>query len=102
MIPTEGSVSFDRWIQIGAGFLVFCFFGMGQDAMKGYKKGLLKLGLGRCFPSLMREVRNGHSVGSQTSYSSRARLFAARKIPFARDSALSSYVSHLAKSKYQR
>ena len=94
MVPTEGSVSFDRWIQIGAGFFVFFFFGMGQDAMKGYKKGLLKLGFGSIFPSLRREHRDGNMMSSQTSYSSRARLFVAKNNPLLRSSALSLYVSH--------
>lgn len=82
MVPTKGSVSFDRWIQIGAGIFVFIFFGMGQDAMKGYKKGLLMMGLGRVFPSLASDRAASTPIGSQTSYSSRARLFMAKKTSF--------------------
>ena len=87
MVPTEGSVSFDRWIQIGAGIFVFIFFGTGQDAVKGYRKGLLKMGLGRIFPSLTSECTASDSLGSQTSYSSRARLYLAKERPFFKDSA---------------
>lgn len=82
MVPTQGSVSFDRWIQVGAGMLVFIFFGMGQDATKGYKKGLVKIGLGRIFPSLLSDSAVKSPTSSQTSHSSRARLIIARKTPF--------------------
>ena len=76
MVPTGGVVAFDRWIQVGAGMLVFVFFGMGQDAVKGYRKAMRKVGLGKVFPSLVRGgSASPQSVASRTSYSSRARLF---------------------------
>ena len=76
MVPAFGVVSFDRWIQAGAGFLVFFFFGMGRDAMKGYREGLLMVGLGRVFPSLKGEGNGGRggSLGSQGSGASRKEL----------------------------
>ncbi len=48
-IPTGGLVLFDRWIRIGIGFLVFAFFGVGEDAIKMYRSWLVKLGLARIF-----------------------------------------------------
>jgi len=44
-IPTNGKVSFDKWIIIGAGLVLFLFFGLGQDATTMYKGWMLKLGL---------------------------------------------------------
>jgi pheromone a factor receptor len=51
-IPTGGIVSFDRWIPIGGSISLFLFFGFGHDATAIYRSFLLKLGLGRFFPSL--------------------------------------------------
>ncbi|KAI9870902.1 MAG: a-factor receptor [Pleopsidium flavum] len=77
MIPTGGVVVFDRWIQIGCGFLVFFFFGLGKDAMKMYRAWLLKMGFGRIFPSLkgQYETQRTPSTGNRFgSVSSRAKL----------------------------
>lgn len=52
MIPTGGQVAFDRWIRVSSGFLVFLFFGTGTEAMSMYRKWLLRLGFGHCFPRL--------------------------------------------------
>ena len=72
LVPSAGTVLFDRWIQTGAGFALFFFFGLGQDARAMYRKWLLHLGFGRCLPFL----RSG-TVSQQQYYSpsSRARLF---------------------------
>ncbi|KAL1967693.1 hypothetical protein VTN77DRAFT_2950 [Rasamsonia byssochlamydoides] len=51
-IPTHGTVSFDRWIPIGGSISLFLFFGFGHDATAVYRSLLLKMGLGRLFPSL--------------------------------------------------
>ncbi|KAI9713395.1 MAG: a-factor receptor [Chrysothrix sp. TS-e1954] len=45
-VPTGGKVVIDRWIRIGAGILVFLFFGVGQDARDMYVAWLTKAGLG--------------------------------------------------------
>lgn len=84
LVPTGGAVTFDRWIQIGNGFLVFLAFGIGEDAMIMYREWLLKAGFGRIFPTLRRENRTArnqsHSTSSQaSSMGSRARLFFAEK-----------------------
>jgi pheromone a factor receptor len=38
---------FDRWIQIGTAFLVFCFFGLCQDAKCLYRSWLLRMKIDR-------------------------------------------------------
>ena len=80
LFPSFGTVIFDRWIQIGIGFAIFPFFGLGQDAQKMYRKALLKIGLGRIFPGLHRRFSTSPRQGSSTnnhsrSFGSRARLF---------------------------
>lgn len=82
LIPTEGSVTFDRWIQLAVGFTVFVFFGLGHDMKKMYRKWLLACGLGKVFPSFGRPTQQTVCQGpnSQTdSYSSRAQTFFKRK-----------------------
>lgn len=52
LVPLYGAINFDRWIQITFGYVIFFFFGLGSDAMKMYRKWLLKGGLGRLYPHL--------------------------------------------------
>ncbi len=92
VIPTGGTVIFDRWVQIAFGFAVFLFFGLGHDAVEMYRTWLLKLGLERIFPSLRRRDRamrnqNCSNSSQAESTSSRARLFITKK--FSRNSTLS-------------
>ncbi len=84
LVPAGGVALFDRWAQIAVGFAVFPFFGLGQDAQKLYRQGLLKMGFGRLFPCLHREPFNTAQQSSPNnshagSFSSRARLFFHRK-----------------------
>ena len=51
-IPTQGTVNFDRWLNVGIGYMAFLFFGFGSDATTLYRSWLLKLGLGHLFPKL--------------------------------------------------
>lgn len=51
-VPTQGTVNFDRWLNVGIGYAVFLFFGFGSDALMLYRSWLLVLGLGRFFPRL--------------------------------------------------
>lgn len=78
-LPSLGPKTFDRWIPIFTAFLVFIFFGMGGDAMDLYRKALLKLGLGRIFPSLKspRQPSNSddNTWASRWSIVSRARSY---------------------------
>lgn len=78
MVPTFGPVSFDRWVQISAGFSIFAFFGMGKDAFKEYKRGMVMMRLDIVFPSLReggRRERLRESTPSVESGTSRVRLF---------------------------
>lgn len=80
LVTSGGTVIFDRWTQIAVGFALFPFFGLGRDALIMYRKGLLKIGFGRVFPSLHRELRARPQQSSPTSsqagsLGSRARLF---------------------------
>ena len=43
LLPGEDNVPFDRWIRIGSGFLIFIFFGIGNDAVILYKSWIFKL-----------------------------------------------------------
>ncbi|MCJ1388307.1 a-factor receptor [Xylographa bjoerkii] len=54
MVPTAGAVTFDRWIRIALGVVVFACFGTGQEAVRMYKAWLCALGLARVFPALNR------------------------------------------------
>ena len=78
---TQGQPFFDRWIQVGTGYLIFSFFGLGHDAAMLYRGWLLKLGIARLFPGLqhnplvgpLRSSGSGHTpvlhqtLPSQTS-----------------------------------
>ena len=80
LIPTDGTVIFDRWIQIGIGFAIFPCFGLGQDAQKMYREALLKIGFGKIFPCLyrhppLRPPRQSLASGLSSSLGTRARMF---------------------------
>ena len=93
-IPTNGVVIYDRWAQIATGFVVFLFSGLGTDAVKFYRRFLLKLGLGKIFPRLAADHstrRRSHATDSQaSSVGSRARLLVTRA--FGRTPTNSTYV----------
>jgi len=52
MLPADGNVRFDRWGEVGAGYLGFVLFGTGTDANNTYKRLLCSIGLGKIFPNL--------------------------------------------------
>ena len=99
LIPTVGSVTFDRWIQLAVGLTVFVFFGLGNDAMSMYRRWLLKLGFGKVFPALRQQTQASDrrpSTGSETgSFSSRAYTFVKGKIARVGSVASSRYAHHL-------
>lgn len=66
LVPTYGAVSFDRWVQIGSGFVLFLFQGFGRDASAMYRGWLLRLGLARVFPSLQ-DPRITRDTGRRSS-----------------------------------
>ena len=84
LVPTGGTVLFDRWIQIAAGYAVFIFFGLGQEAKTMYRKWLIKFGVGKIFPSLhhspLPKPNRALTNGSQAnSIASRARMLVTKR-----------------------
>ena len=78
MIPSGGTVLYDRWIWLASGLLVFVFFGFGRDALNTYRSGLLAIGLGKVIPSLKTEYR-GSITGTVSSFGSKAKMLFKRK-----------------------
>ena len=104
LIPTYGSVEFDRWIEIALGFTVFACFGLGRDAVAMYRKWLLQAGLGNMFPKLYHERLPSYSAAINScskvsSYRSKARDFIVRNLSHKR-SMRTSYV--VLKDSYHR
>jgi pheromone a factor receptor len=52
-LPTYDFVQFDRWISVGSGFLLFIFFGMGNDAARMYQGWLESAGIGKHLPDFI-------------------------------------------------
>lgn len=88
-VATQGTVNFDRWLNVGIGYAVFFFFGFGSDATRMYRSWLLKLGLGHVFPKLNHpHLTSNNRAGSSArtsnatktgSMGSRAKLIFHRK-----------------------
>lgn len=67
IIPSLGQVLFDRWLRIVSGILIFCFFGLGDDALRMYRGWLCMIGMNKIFPTLDNEyVSNKWSFGLGT------------------------------------
>ncbi|KAJ5716490.1 hypothetical protein N7493_008401 [Penicillium malachiteum] len=62
MVPTYGSVFFDRWTPIAMGFITFIFCGLGRDTVRVYKLILWHLGFGYCFPGMSRPLDSQSST----------------------------------------
>jgi pheromone a factor receptor len=58
-VPSYGIVTIDKWGQIATGYVVFFIFGTGSDAYITYKKMLVTIGIGRIFPDLYNQSKNG-------------------------------------------
>jgi pheromone a factor receptor len=71
-VPVIGLRTLDRWSFIGMAYLVFIFFGTGNDALEIYRVGLVKMGFSRIFPQL-KEPRQRRGSSDQT-WSSRLSL----------------------------
>ncbi|KAK2782907.1 a-factor receptor [Onygenales sp. PD_12] len=73
-VPMGGVVFYDRWTQVTCGFLLFIFFGFGKDATMMYRTFLLRIGLGRFFPSLYHphiDTNKGSTYTGSGSFSRR-------------------------------
>ena len=75
MIPSNGTVIYDRWIPLGAGIMIFIFFGFGKEAVEMYRAGLLAVGLGKLFPSLQPGRRSSIAATISTINSKAKMLF---------------------------
>jgi pheromone a factor receptor len=78
LVASHGVVFWDRWIWLGAGLMVFLFFGCGREASAMYRTGLLAIGLGTVFPSLKRDPDRRPTVSMMSSISSKAKLLLKR------------------------
>ena len=78
LVPSGGTVLFDRWMQIGAGLVLFIFFGLGQDAKAMYRRWLVKIGLGRLFPCLRSRAAIQQQDSSMTATTGQSRFFGKR------------------------
>lgn len=63
-VPSQGKVSYDKWIQVVTGYIVFLLFGTGVDAHNFYRKILVSVGLGKVWPSLYESSRSSHRTPS--------------------------------------
>lgn len=79
MVPSQGTVLFDRWIWLGSGLVVFIFFGLGKEAVSMYRSGLLAVGLGKIVPSLRGDSTRHSTSGTLSSFGSKAKTFIKRK-----------------------
>ncbi|KAK3053879.1 a-factor receptor [Extremus antarcticus] len=78
MVPSHGTIFYDRWIWLGCALAVFVFFGFGRDALATYRTALLALGMDRVFPGLKTGPRMSTPTSS-ASFGSRAKMLFKRK-----------------------
>ena len=103
LVPMNGIVEFDVWIQISLGFTVFFCFGVGQDAMATYRSWLLKCGFGHIFPRLRRDNQAPTGAvpttpNSPSSFGSKAHLFFKHKLSLASRSSRAGTDASLSRS----
>lgn len=79
--PTHGQITYDGFVWLAGGVVIFLIFGLGKDAVRMYRDGLLACGAGRIWPGLRHgSPRTSAAASTMTSMSSRARmLFSKRK-----------------------
>ena len=68
VVPSHGSIFFDRWARLIGAYVVFLFGGFGSDAIAIYKRWLVVLGFGVCFPRLKHHRVRGTSNASSNSW----------------------------------
>jgi pheromone a factor receptor len=77
-LPELGVRTFDCWVTIAMAIFVFAYFGMGGDAVETYRTWMLKVGLGRLFPSL-KESRRQQVLSGERSFASQFSLISRAK-----------------------
>ncbi|KAI5207005.1 fungal pheromone STE3G-protein-coupled receptor [Aureobasidium subglaciale] len=74
IVGMPSAVIYDRWINLGCGFLIFFFFGLGKDAKGMYREWLLKMGLGKWFSVLMVDNEGSSQRGPLSTNNSKMPL----------------------------
>lgn len=75
-----GIVPAEKIVWLVGGFLMFCFFSFGKDAVRSYRTALLAMGFGRCFPALdPANTRKSSISAAISSIGSKAKMMMARK-----------------------
>jgi pheromone a factor receptor len=78
-LPELGVRTFDAWVSIAMAVFVFTYFGMGGDALDTYRKWMVKIGLGDCFPRLKEPRRRAQVRGEERSWTSQFSLISRAK-----------------------
>ncbi|KAG0129104.1 pheromone A receptor-domain-containing protein [Tuber indicum] len=84
-IPSYDTVQFDRWISVGAGYVLFFVFGTGSDALRMYRGWLDTIGLGKYLPDSITGTftlgnnRSGSQSGTGTIESYLPKRWASRR-----------------------
>ena len=58
---TSSYNGFDRWIQVGTGYIMFLFFGVGHEAVTMYERWLSKVGVTRTWPALRLQALSSYT-----------------------------------------
>lgn len=66
----NSQLQYNGWSCVGVSFMIFCFFGFNNDAIDTYRKWMVAIGLGKCFPSLKEPRHPPARRGSSASRSS--------------------------------
>ena len=67
LVTMDGTVSFDRWIQVATGYIAFLSFGFGRDAVAMYQQCFSKTGLDKVSSKLKSLVSSSTGSRSQSS-----------------------------------
>ena len=78
-VPSHGIVWWDNWGRLVVGYLVFFIFGTGNDAKALYQGWLVKMGLGKVFPSLYERPgdsqTSSHGSGTWNTFKGKTKSF---------------------------
>ncbi|OBT43783.1 hypothetical protein VE00_06314 [Pseudogymnoascus sp. WSF 3629] len=83
-VPAKGVFTFDRYVPVAMAGFVFAFFGVGTEARRIYAVIFVAVGLGVCFPRLLRERRPSVDEGGRGGWLDKLSLVAVGKRYLAR------------------